>query len=91
LNYNYFLKNNIPCKLCTYNIVNIGVRFKNKYRDICILKPNKKLMGKIEGGSEAANIMIGQVDFLEEPIMVLVRLKEPQVLSDLTEVAVPTR
>lgn len=54
-------------------------------------KPNKRLMGKIPGGSEVANIMVGHVDFLIEPIMVLVRLGKSAVLADLTEVALPTR
>ena len=48
-------------------------------------------MGKIPGGSEAANILIGQVDFLKEPIMAFVRLHKPAIIGDLNEVSVPTR
>ena len=48
-------------------------------------------MGKIPGGSEVANIMVGHADFLVDPIMVLVRLGKSAVLADLTEVALPTR
>ncbi len=48
-------------------------------------------MKKIPGGSEAANILIGQVDFLEEPIMAFARLSKSAILADLTEVAIPTR
>ena len=52
---------------------------------------NQKLMKKIPGGSEAANIMVGKVDFLTEPLLVFIRLQSSSVLADLTEVAVPTR
>lgn len=48
-------------------------------------------MKKIPGGSEAANILIGQVDFLQEPIMALVRMGNSSVLGDLTEISLPTR
>ena len=48
-------------------------------------------MKKIPGGSEAANIMVGKVDFLTEPLLVFIRLQSSSVLADLTEVAVPTR
>jgi len=54
-------------------------------------KPNKRLMSKIPGGSEAANILVGQVDFLTEPVIVFCRLKKSAMLADLTEVAIPTR
>lgn len=49
------------------------------------------MMSKLAGGSEAVNIMIGQVDFLNEPIMAFIRLQQPQLLADLTEVNVPSR
>ena len=42
-------------------------------------------------GSEAACIMVGQVDFLDEPVMAFVRLEKSCVLSDITEVDIPTR
>ncbi len=48
-------------------------------------------MRKIPGGSEAANILIGQVDFLDEPVMAFARLSKASILADLTEVAIPTR
>ncbi len=48
-------------------------------------------MKKLAEGSEAVNIMVGSVDFIQEPLHVLVRLREAVTLSDLTEVAVPSR
>ncbi len=43
-------------------------------------------MRKIPGGSESANILVGQVDFLDEPVVAFARLAKPAVLADLTEV-----
>jgi len=54
-------------------------------------KPNKQFGRKLAGGTEAANILVGQVDFLDEPLMVIVRLKESAILGDMTEVDCPTR
>ena len=60
---------------------------------LCFLssKPNKQFGRKLAGGTETANILVGQVDFLTEPLMLIVRLKESAVLGDMTEVACPTR
>jgi len=41
--------------------------------------------------TEAANILIGQVDFLTERVMTLCRLESAALMGDLTEVAIPTR
>lgn len=43
-------------------------------------------MRKIPGGSESANILVGQVDFLDEPVVAFARLAKPAILADLTEV-----
>lgn len=48
-------------------------------------------MRKIPAGSEAANILVGEVDFLEKPIAAFVRLSQGASLGDMTEVPVPTR
>ena len=48
-------------------------------------------MRKIPKGTEAANILVGQVDFLLHPVMAFVRLVESLKLGDITEVAIPTR
>jgi len=54
-------------------------------------KPNKKLTKKLPLGCESANLLVGQVDFLDETLMVLCRLENLSTMADLTEVAVPTR
>ncbi len=54
-------------------------------------KRNIHFMKKIPPGAEASNILVGEVDFLEKPASVFVRLSEAHELGDLTEVPVPTR
>ena len=54
-------------------------------------QPNKRFLKKIPKGSEVANIMVGSVDFLYNPITIFVRLAEATKLADLTEVDLPTR
>lgn len=48
-------------------------------------------MKKIPPGAEAANILVGEVEYLNHQIVAFVRLTKAQVLGDLTEVPVPTR
>jgi sodium bicarbonate transporter 10 len=48
-------------------------------------------MRKIPPGSEADNILVGEIDFLERAISAFVRLNQACHLGDLTEVPVPTR
>ncbi|XP_043972043.1 sodium bicarbonate cotransporter 3-like isoform X2 [Gambusia affinis] len=48
-------------------------------------------MKKIPPGAEASNVLVGEVDFLERPIIAFVRLAPAVLLTGLTEVPVPTR
>ncbi|XP_068586072.1 sodium bicarbonate cotransporter 3-like isoform X2 [Cebidichthys violaceus] len=48
-------------------------------------------MKKIPPGAEASNVLVGEVDFLERPIIAFIRLTPAMLLSGLTEVPVPTR
>lgn len=48
-------------------------------------------MRKIPSGAEASNVLVGEVGFLERPIIAFVRLAPAVLLSGLTEVPVPTR
>lgn len=52
---------------------------------------NQGFMRKIPHGSEADNILVGEIDYLETSITAFVRLKTACHLGDLTEVPVPTR
>nr|XP_019600821.1 PREDICTED: sodium bicarbonate cotransporter 3 isoform X17 [Rhinolophus sinicus] len=54
-------------------------------------KVDMNFMKKIPSGAEASNVLVGEVDFLERPIIAFVRLAPAVLLSGLTEVPVPTR
>lgn len=48
-------------------------------------------MKKIPDGSEAANILVGEMDCLKYQITAFVRLTEARSIGDLTEVPLPTK
>ncbi|XP_032080167.1 electrogenic sodium bicarbonate cotransporter 1 isoform X2 [Thamnophis elegans] len=59
-------------------------------------KPDKeqlknKFMKKLPRDAEASNVLVGEVDFLENPFIAFVRLQQAVMLGALTEVPVPTR
>lgn len=54
-------------------------------------KPNKHLGKKLPKDCEAANILVGQVNFLRETVVALCRFDPPRQMADLTEVDLGTR
>lgn len=48
-------------------------------------------MKKIPTGAEASNVLVGELDFLERPIVAFIRLSPAVLLTGLTEVPIPTR
>lgn len=54
-------------------------------------KYNEHFAKKIAPGTQAANILVGETELVNIPIVAYVRLKEGQNLGSITEVAVPTR
>jgi len=56
-------------------------------------KFNKAFMRKIPHGTEAHNVLVGEVDFLsaDQQIAAFVRLDKPVHFGNLTEVPIPTR
>ncbi|KAM6995456.1 sodium bicarbonate cotransporter 3-like isoform 2-T4 [Tautogolabrus adspersus] len=54
-------------------------------------KVDMNFMKKIPHGAEASNVLVGEVDFLDRPIIAFVRLAPAMLLTGLTEVPVPTR
>jgi len=51
-----------------------------------VFQLNMHFMKKIPPGSEAANVLVGEVDFLNHMIVAFIRLKTSSVMGDLTEV-----
>ncbi|KAK6292803.1 hypothetical protein J4Q44_G00363040 [Coregonus suidteri] len=63
---------------------NIGIhRSKSKHE--------LKLLEKIPENAEATVVLVGSVDFLEQPTMAFVRLQEAEELDSVLEVPVPVR
>ena len=57
-------------------------------------KPNKekqKFLKHIPKGSEAANILVGTLSCIQQPVMAFVRLKNSQLLPGICEVDIPTK
>ncbi|XP_061779626.1 electroneutral sodium bicarbonate exchanger 1 isoform X1 [Nerophis lumbriciformis] len=54
-------------------------------------KVDLHFMKKIPEGAEASNVLVGELDFLESPIVAFVRLSPAVLLTGLTEVPIPTR
>ena len=53
----------------------------------CVLfQGNVSLQKKMAKDTEAANILVGKVDFIDEPILAFARLAEAEDLSAITEV-----
>lgn len=55
------------------------------------LQLNNRFKKKIPAGTEVANILVGEISFLEKPFIAFVRLQNSVLLGSLTEVAFPSR
>ncbi|XP_066519646.1 electroneutral sodium bicarbonate exchanger 1 [Hoplias malabaricus] len=56
-----------------------------------LTKVDTHFMKKIPTGAEASNVLVGELEFLERPIVAFVRLSPAVLLTGLTEVPIPTR
>ena len=48
-------------------------------------------MEKLPGDTEIANVLVGQLDFLDQSIIAFCRLDPPVVLGDMAELSFPSR
>lgn len=48
-------------------------------------------MKKIPPGAEASNVLVGELEFLEQPVVAFVRLCPAVLLNGLAEVPITTR
>ncbi|XP_043545420.1 sodium bicarbonate cotransporter 3-like isoform X7 [Chiloscyllium plagiosum] len=67
------------------NCVTLGMRLRRS------TKVDMNFMKKIPPGAEASNVLVGEVNFLERPIIAFIRLSPAILLTGLTEVPIPTR
>ncbi|XP_074878109.1 electroneutral sodium bicarbonate exchanger 1-like [Buteo buteo] len=66
-----------------------GVNPESRATDLS--KAELHFMKKIPTGAEASNVLVGELDFLHQPIVAFVRLSPAVRLSGMTEVPIPTR
>ncbi|KAB1269561.1 Electroneutral sodium bicarbonate exchanger 1 [Camelus dromedarius] len=79
-----------PQSIPTTNLeVKNGVNCEHSPVDLS--KVDLHFMKKIPTGAEASNVLVGEVDTLDRPIVAFVRLTPAVLLSGLTEVPIPTR
>nr|XP_023499349.1 electroneutral sodium bicarbonate exchanger 1 isoform X5 [Equus caballus] len=62
-----------------------------EHSPVDLSKVDLHFMKKIPTGAEASNVLVGEVDSLDHPIVAFVRLSPAVLLSGLTEVPIPTR
>lgn len=52
---------------------------------------NDAILKKIPPEAQGASVLVGEVDFLEQPAIAFIRLAEPVVIPSLIEVNIPVR
>uniref|UniRef100_A0A8C3DFJ8 Anion exchange protein n=1 Tax=Corvus moneduloides TaxID=1196302 RepID=A0A8C3DFJ8_CORMO len=67
-----------------------GVTPETSAMDLSKVRP-LHFMKKIPSGAEASNVLVGELDFLQQPLVAFVRLTPAVLLSGMTEVPIPTR
>ncbi|KAM9654739.1 electroneutral sodium bicarbonate exchanger 1-like [Morphnus guianensis] len=75
-------QSDLRCGLCFWG---------NCLKIACCAQAELHFMKKIPTGAEASNVLVGELDFLHQPIMAFVRLSPAVLLSGMTEVPIPTR
>ncbi|XP_069634022.1 electroneutral sodium bicarbonate exchanger 1-like [Haliaeetus albicilla] len=78
-----------PCPSPTAAEAKDGVNPESRAMDLS--KAELHFMKKIPTGAEASNVLVGELDFLHQPIVAFVRLSPAVLLSGMTEVPIPTR
>ncbi|XP_041039471.1 sodium bicarbonate cotransporter 3-like isoform X4 [Carcharodon carcharias] len=80
-----------PGILETKSIEKTGNTASRENSTVDFSKVDMNFMRKIPPGAEASNVLVGEVNFLERPIIAFVRLSPAILLTGLTEVPIPTR
>lgn len=84
--------NTIETSHCVHNHVKTDIKIDikdepNAFYDI----HHDSILRRIPGDSEAVVVLVGAVDFLEQPTIAFIRLAEGQIMPGLTEVLLPIR
>lgn len=58
---------------------------------LSVVKIDLHFMKKIPPGAEASNVLVGELEFLERPVVAFIRLAPAVLLNGLAEVPITTR
>lgn len=61
------------------------------YRMLLFFQIDLHFMKKIPVGAEACNVLVGELEFLNKPVVAFVRLSPAVLLNGMAEVPIPTR
>lgn len=61
------------------------------HRRLLFFQIDLHFMKKIPAGAEACNVLVGELEFLNKPVVAFVRLSPAVLLSGMAEVPIPTR
>uniref|UniRef100_A0A8C8AXG4 Anion exchange protein n=1 Tax=Otus sunia TaxID=257818 RepID=A0A8C8AXG4_9STRI len=64
---------------------------RHKTGTMGLSKAELRFLKKIPAGAEVSNVLVGELNFLQQPIVAFVRLTPAVLLSGMTEVPIPTR
>ena len=76
---------------CPNPIKNVLSASLNNFVPDFYIQLNQQFMRKIPDGSEAANVMVGELEGLTYHVVAFIRLTEARPIGDLTEVPILTR
>ncbi|XP_055612245.1 anion exchange protein 2 isoform X2 [Uranotaenia lowii] len=65
--------------------------YTSSQEDIKIRLQKESILKRIPEGAEATTVLVGSVDFLEQPTIAFVRLAEGILMPSITEVPIPVR
>uniref|UniRef100_A0A182JXV8 Anion exchange protein n=1 Tax=Anopheles christyi TaxID=43041 RepID=A0A182JXV8_9DIPT len=65
--------------------------YTGSQEDIKMRAQNESILKRIPEGAEATTVLVGAVDFLEQPTIAFVRLAEAIPMPSITEVPIPVR
>uniref|UniRef100_T1IXB9 Anion exchange protein n=1 Tax=Strigamia maritima TaxID=126957 RepID=T1IXB9_STRMM len=68
-----------------------SITTEEKKSEQLLLKGNQRFRRKMPDDVEAAALLVGELHFIDTPLVTFVRLKHGVQLGDLTEVTIPTR
>lgn len=67
------------------------ILFFSPFHVVCLSQIDLHFMKKIPPGAEASNVLVGELEFLDRPVVAFIRLAPAVLLNGLAEVPITTR